>query len=368
MVEKTKVLYFVDRLRHGGIQQLIVEIMKKMDEEKVKIDLLILDDGQTYPLEDVVKGLGIQVFKLNAWIWTPFDYIKQMRNLNQFFREHHDYKVVHMHSSSKNFMVLKMAKKYGINIRIAHSHNIGFQSKNKMKILIGDFFKKPLKKYATHYFACSKLAGKWLFGDSEVKIIHNAVDYDKFKFNQQRRDELRKELEIENSLVIGNVGRFTNQKNHTFLVDIFHEIHKQNENAILMLVGIGEKEQEIRDKVKTLGLTNSVKFMGFCDNVNEYMWAMDCFVFPSIFDGLGLVLIEAQTTGMKCFTSKDVVPEEAKISELLEYISLEKTAKEWADIILNSSFERKSIKKELKDKKYLIEQTVKELEKFYLGE
>ena len=98
------------------------------------------------------------------------------------------------------------------------------------------------------------------------------------------------------------------------------------------------------------------------------MSMMDCFVFPSIFEGLGLVLIEAQTTGMKCFTSKDVVPEEAKISELLEYISLEKTAKEWADIILNSSFERKSIKKELKDKKYLIEQTVKELEKFYLGE
>lgn len=364
-MEKTKVLYFVDRLRHGGIQQLIVEIMKKMDEEKVEIDLLIFDDGQAYPLEDVVKGLGIQVFKLDAWIWTPFDYIKQMRNLNQFFREHHDYKVVHMHSSSKNFMVLKYAKKYGINIRIAHSHNIGFQSKNRIKILIGDLLKKPLKKYATHYFACSKLAGKWLFGDSEVKIIHNAVDYEKFKFNQQRRDELRKELGIENSLVIGNVGRFTNQKNHTFLVDIFYEVHQKNENAVLMLVGIGEKEQEIRDKVEKLGLTDCVKFMGFCNNTNELFWCMDVFLMPSLYEGLPVVGVEAQCTGLPCFMSKDVITDEVKIAENVKFIELAKSPKEWAEIILSSDLSRRDTYEELKNAGYFIEQTVEELEKFY---
>ena len=168
-MEKIKVLYFVDRLRHGGIQQLIVEILKKMDKEKVQIDLLVFDDGQTYPLEEVVKDLGINLYKIDAWIWKPWDYLKQAKTLDKFFKEHHDYKAVHMHSSSKNFMVLKKAKKYGIKIRIAHSHNIGFQSKNKLKIMVGNIFKKPLKKYATDYFACSKLAGKWLFDDEEVK-------------------------------------------------------------------------------------------------------------------------------------------------------------------------------------------------------
>lgn len=364
-MEKIKVLYFVDRLRHGGIQQMLVEILKNMDKEKVEIDLLVFDDGQTYPLEKVVKDLGINLFKINAWIWTPFDYIKQSKALNRFFKEHHDYKVVHMHSSSKNFMVLKYAKKYGIEIRIAHSHNIGFQSKNRFKIWIGNIFKQPLKKYATHYFACSRLAGKWLFGNSDVKIIHNAVDYEKFKFNEAKREELRKKLEIDNCLVIGNVGRFTNQKNHAFLVDIFKEIQEQNERAVLMLVGIGEKEQEIRNKVESLGLTQNVKFMGFCNNTNELFWCMDVFLLPSLYEGLPVVGVEAQCTGLPCFMSKDVITDEVKIAENVKFIELGKSAKDWADIILSSDLSRRNTYDELKNAGYFMEQTVKELEEFY---
>ena len=365
-MEKIKVLYFIDRMRHGGIQQFAVEIVKNMDKKKCEIDFLLLDDGQTYPLENVLKELGVKFYKLKGvWFRTPFDILKQKRALENFFKEHHDYKVVHMHSSSKNFMVLKIAKKYGINIRIAHSHNIGFQSKNKIKILIGDLLKKPLKKYATHYFSCSKLAGKWLFGKEEVEIIHNAVDYEKFKFNQRRRDELRKELEIENCLVIGNVGRFTNQKNHTFLVDIFNEIHKQNENAVLMLVGIGEKEQEIRDKIEKFGLTDCVKFMGFCNNTNELFWCMDIFLLPSLHERLPVVGVEAQCTGLPCFMSKDVITEEAKIVENVKFIELEKTPEEWAEIILSSDLNRRDTYEELKNAGYFIEQTVERLERFY---
>ncbi len=276
-MSKTRVLFFIDRMRHGGIQQFAVEIVKNMDPNKCQIEILLLDDGQTYPLENVLKELGVKFYKLKGiWFQTPLDIFKQKKALEGFFKEHHDYKVVHMHSSSKNFMVLKMAKKYGIPVRIAHSHNIGFQSKNKIKIMIGNVFKRPLRKYATHYFACSKLAGKWLFGDKEVKIIHNAVDYEKFKFDPIARARIRTELGIEQSLVIGNVGRFTNQKNHTFLIDIFKQIKEQNEKAVLMLVGIGEKEQEIRDKVERLGLTDCVKFMGFCNNTNELFREYGC--------------------------------------------------------------------------------------------
>lgn len=364
-MEKIKVLYFVDRLRHGGIQQLIVEILKNMDKEKVQIDLLVYDDGQTYPLEEVVKNLGIQLFKINAWIWTPFDYFKQSKALNQFFKEHHDYKAVHMHSSSKNFMVLKMAKKYGISARIAHAHSTKFASTNKLKTIIGNVFKRPLKKYATHYFACSKLAGEWLFGKADVKIIHNAVDYDKFKFNPERRQELRKKLGITENLVIGNVGRFTTPKNHGFLIDVFEAIHKKNDKAVLMLVGIGAKEQEIREKVQRLGLQDCVKFMGFCTNTNELMWCMDVFLMPSLYEGLPVVGVEAQCTGLPCFMSKDVITDEVKIAENVTFIELEKSAKEWAEIILNSDLNRRDTYEELKNAGYLIEQTVDELERFY---
>lgn len=365
-MEKIKVLYFIDRMRHGGIQQFAVEVVKNMDKEKCEIDFLLLDDGQTYPLEDKLRELNVKFYKLKGvWFRNPLDIFKQKKALEKFFSEHHDYKVVHLHSSSKNFMVLKIAKKYGINVRIAHSHNIGFQSKNKIKIVIGNIFKGPLKKYSTHYFACSKLAGKWLFGDNQVKVIHNAVDYGKFKFDENRRNELRKELELENKLVIGNVGRFTNQKNHTFLVDIFYEIHKKNENAVLMLVGIGEKEQEIRDKVEKLGITECVKFMGFCNNTNEFFWVMDAFLLPSLYEGLPVVGVEAQCTGLPCFMSKDVITDEVKIAENVTFIELEKSAEEWAEIILGSDLSRRDTYQELKNAGYFIEQTVEELEKFY---
>lgn len=373
MSKKIKVLYFVDRLLIGGIQTFILNNIKYIDRNKIEIDFLILDDGNTYDTENDLKKQGYNIYKLkNVWIRKPTDYFKYFKKIDKFFKEHHDYKVVHLHSSSKNFYVLKSAKKYGIPVRIAHSHNIGFQSKSKLQIMIGNLCKPLLKKYTTDYFACSEIAGEWLFGKKEVqknnvKVIHNAVDLKKFKFNEDTRNKIRKELGIEDKLVIGHVGRFTTQKNHNFLIDIFNEIHKKNSNSVLMLVGTGEKEAEIHEKVKKIGLEESVLFIGFKNNVNEYMWAMDLFVFPSLFEGLGLVLIEAQATGMKCFTSKDVVPEEAKVSSLLRYISLNDSAKLWADEILKNKVVRNNKYKDIKEKGYDICDTGKELEEFYIN-
>lgn len=367
-MEKIRILYFIDTMGCGGIQQFALEIMKKINKDKFIVDFLLLDDGKTHPFEEVLKDLGICIYKLKGiWLEAPLDFIKYCKALNDFFKEHHNYKVVHMHSSSKNFMILKVAKKYGIKVRIAHSHNIGFQSKNKFKIVLGNIFKYTLKKYATHYFACSELAGKWLFGIENVKIIHNAVNYDKFKFNEDRRQELRKELGLEEKIIIGNVGRFMNQKNHIFLIDIFNEIHKENENTILMLVGEGEKEQKIRTKVEELGLIDSVKFMGFCNNINELMWCMDVFLLPSLYEGLPVVGIEAQCAGLPCFMSKDVITSEVKITENVKFIGLDKSAEEWADVILKSDLSRRNTYQEIKDAGYLIEQTVEELEKFYIA-
>ena len=373
MSEKVKVLYFVDRLLRGGIQTFVYENIKHMDRNKVQIDFLLLDDGNKYEMEDDLKELGCNIYKLKGmWINKVTDFFKYGKMLDEFFSKNNDYKVVHLHSSSKNYLVLKYAKKYNIKVRIAHSHNIDFQTKNILKKLMGDFLKIPLKRYATDYFACSEIAGEWLFGKKIVKsdkfkVVHNAVDLEKFKFNNEIREKIRKELNVDSdTLLIGHVGRFTQQKNHDFLIDIFNEIHKINQNTKLLLIGTGIKENEIKEKVKSLNLQDSVIFEGFKTNVDEYMFAMDIFLFPSNFEGLGLVLIEAQAAGLPCYTSKDVVPTEAKVSNLLHYISLNNPAQEGAKLIFSNSNCRLNVFKSIKDFGYDIEDTSLFLQKFYL--
>jgi glycosyltransferase involved in cell wall biosynthesis len=364
---KVKVLYFVDRMRHGGIQTFVLENMSNINKDNIQIDYLLLDDGTNYELENILKNLGANVYKLKGiWIRRLINYYDYYKSLNDFFSKHKDYTAIHLHSSSKNFMVLYCAKKHGIKTRIAHSHSAGFMTKSKLQIILGNILKFPLRKYATHYFACSEIAGKWLFGKkTKFSIIHNAVDVDKFIFNQFIRDKIRNELKLENHLVIGHVGRFIDLKNHNFLIDIFYEIHKRKNDFKLLLIGIGEKEKEIKQKVNALGLSEHVIFLGYKTNVNDYMQCMDIFLLPSKFEGLGLVLIEAQASGLPCFTSKDVVPSEAKVSDLLNFISLDFPASKWADKILNSNLERKDVTEDIKAARYDIKNSAKFLEEFY---
>ena len=186
-----------------------------------------------------------------------------------------------------------------------------------------------------------------------------------FKINIKKRNEIRQKLNIESKIVISNVGRFTTQKNHTFLIDIFNEIYKKNNNAVLMLIGNGEKEDEIKKKVEKLGIQNSVLFMGHRDDVNELMQAMDVFVMPSIYEGLPVVGIEAQAAGLPCFMSKDVITDEVKIAENVKFISLDDNAEKWADEILSSDLTRKDNEIALKKAGYFIEDMVKELTEQY---
>ena len=367
-----KVLYFVDRMLKGGIQSLVIEIVKNINKEKVQIDFLLLDDGKEYELENTLKDLGCKIYKLNGiWINTPLDFFKYKKALDNFFKEHNDYDVVHMHSSSKNYMVLKKAKKYGIPVRIAHSHNIDFQTKNQIKKIVGNIFKIYLKKYSIDYFACSKIAGEWLFGEKIVNsdkfhVIHNAINYDKFKFNEEKRNTIRKELNIkDDELVIGHVGRFSEQKNHEFLIDIFNEIYKKRKNSKLLLIGKGEKENLIKEKVKNLNLESRVIFLGFKENVSNYYNSMDLFLLPSKFEGLPVTLVEAQANGLPIFTSKRVVTEEAKLCDNLYFIELSKNAEEWAKEILEKDMSRLNTFQDFKNNKYFIEDTVNFLEKFY---
>lgn len=371
MNEPVKVLYFVDRMLRGGIQSLVIDWVSRFDKNKIHVDFLLLDDGTEYEMEKDLREIGCNVYKLKGvWINTPFDFIKQSKALDSFFKEHHDYKVVHLHSSSKNFLVLKYACKYNIPIRISHSHNIDFQTKNPVKKIVGVILKPKLIKYSTDFFACSKLAGKWLFGEKIInserfKIIHNAIDFDKFKYNQYNRELIRKKLNLnKNDILIGHVGRFTNQKNHTFLIDMFHEVHKNNNNYKLVLIGTGVLENKIKNKVEKLNLSDCVFFEGFKNNVNEYMQAMDIFVMPSLYEGLGLVLVEAQASGIPCFATNKSIPPEVKINDNLIFVNL--NINDWVMQILNADLTRVPSKNNLKLNQYFIDDVVAELEKKYL--
>ena len=371
--ELVKVLYFVDRMLRGGIQSLVIDWVSRFDKNKIHVDFLLLDDGVKYELEDTLKKMGCNVYKLDGiWIKKPCDFIKQAKALDDFFKDHHDYKVVHLHSSSKNYLVLKYAEKYGIPMRISHSHNIDFQTKNQIKKIIGNILKPKLIKYSTNYFACSKIAGEWLFGESIVnsekfEIIHNAIDYDKFKYNETTRKEMRKELNIaDDEILIGHVGRFTNQKNHSFLIEIFKGLYEKNKKYKLIMIGSGELENSIKKKVEKLDLNKNVIFAGFQNDVNNYMQAMDLFVFPSLYEGLGLVLVEAQASGLPCFATKGTIPIDVKITDNFNFIPL--NVQKWIYYIyINNLNREKSTENKIKENNYFIEDVCSQLEKHYLA-
>lgn len=370
-----KILYFIDDLSMGGIQKLALDWVSKFDKDKISVDFLLLDEGKSYELENVFKKMNCKIYKLeNIWIRKSWDYLKYNIACNNFFKNHHDYDIIELHSSSKNYVILKFAKKYGIKTRISHSHNIGFQTKNKIKILVGNIFKKKLIKYSTDFLACSVDAGKWLFGPEIInsdrfEVIYNSIDFDKFKYNRNTRNKIRKKLNISNDeFIIGHIGRFNEQKNHQFLINLFEKIHNIKPNSKLLLLGEGNLKTSIENLVKEKKLEKSVIFAGIKTNANEYLQAMDNFVFPSLYEGLGIVLIEAQAAGLKIFTSKNVVPIEARISNNFYYIKLN-TANydEWVEKILNEDYNYNRNEVKIDKKNYDINTTVNKLERYYLS-
>lgn len=340
MARPLKVLFFIDRLRLGGIQMLAYNILKYNDASRMDIEILNLDDGEEYPLTRTLKEMGVTIHQLKGvWMWTPLDLPKYYRQVNRFFAEHHDYDVVHMHSSSKNYYILQCAAKWNIPVRVAHSHNTGFQTHNPLSIAIGNVMKWPMRKYANRWIGCSELACSWLFGETSIQegkaeVLPNGIDSSGFIFDQEKRQKVRKELGIDDKFVIGHVGRFVRQKNHTFLLDIFYEISQKREDAVLMLIGIGELMDEMKQKAKDLGILDKILFMGFREDREVLMQAMDSFLFPSLYEGFSVVLIEAQTASLPVFTS-DATTTETKFTDNIQFLSLESSAKDWADAVLN---------------------------------
>lgn len=344
---------------------------RNMDRTKIQCDFICDEDSTNIPYEEI-EELGGKVI-----ICPPYQKVfAYQKFLIKLFKEK-KYDIVHSNINALSVFPLRAAKKAGVPIRIAHSHSTS-NPKEWKKTLIKNMLRPFSKKYANVYFACSELAGRWLFGnktfdEGKVTIINNAIDVEKFVYNEDIRKKVRNELkekcksEInDDTLIVGHIGRFVKQKNHEFLIDIFNEIHKRKENSVLMLVGQGPLQKEIEEKVNNLGLQDCVLFLGQRNDANELYQAMDVLVLPSLYEGLGMVLIEAQYAGLNCYCS-ETVPKEAYISNLLTKITLSESSSKWAEKIIDgqNKFTRKDMTEELKDSGYDIKEEAKKLEDKY---
>ena len=314
----------------GGVEAVLMNYYRNIDHTKVQFDFICDDDSINIPYDEITS-LGGKVILI-----PPYQKVfKYQRILKKVLKEN-NYKIVHSHINTLSIFSLFAAWRAKIPIRIAHSHSTTNKLEKKKNIL-KQIFKPFSKLFATHYFACTKHAGNWMFGNKkEIYILNNAIELDKYKYNIDIRNKIRKELNInDDTLVIGHIGRFVEQKNHRYLIDIFNEIHSKNNNSILILIGQGPLESYIKDKVNKLGLDNNVLFLGQLDNANEYYQAFDIFLLPSLYEGLGMVLIEAECSGLLSYTSTEV-PLEAKVTDNLYYMSLKDNPSIWSNNILDS--------------------------------
>lgn len=366
MKKSIKVLHILYSMNRGGAETMVMNYYRQINKEIVQFDFVI-SEPNTCHYENEVLELGGRIFRIPIFSKSPLGYIK---SLNRFFKIHREYKIVHAHTSAKNFIPLAVAKWNHIPIRICHSHNI-----RNEKGIIGFLktFLKPFVKYvATDFMACGEKAGFWLYGkDFFLKngmMLQNVIDANKYRYNISVREEIRRVNKWVDLLVIGNVARFDSQKNHDFLIDIFNSIYKKNKDVILLLIGDGPLRKQIEEKVISLKLEKSVLFKGVVENVHDYMNAMDVFLLPSLYEGLPLTLIEAQASGLKCFASKDVVSDESNLTGLVEYISLSKTADDWAnEILTNINYERKNTYPLIVEKGYDATTSAKYLQELYVN-
>lgn len=359
MGEPIRVLHIVTYMGRGGLETMIMNYYRHIDRSKVQFDFLTHRD-EKWDYDDEIESLGGRIYHLPRL--NPFS-PKYLKSLDDFFRDHKEYDIVHCHQDCLSGIVLKYAKKNGVPFTIAHSHNAN-QDKN-LKYLIKLAAKRNITKYADCLFACGKEAGRWMFNTDDFTILNNAIDTESYIYNEEKSLNMRNKLGIENKFVVGHVGRFRHQKNHSFIIDIFKKVSEIRDDALLMLVGDGELMEDMKNKVSSLGLDNKVMFLGSRDDVSDLMQAMDVFIFPSLYEGFPLTMIEAQSSGLNCIIS-DKIPQECIISKNVKIVGLDKSCTDWANEVINMYNKKRNQCKEIENNKFDIKSNALWLEDFYL--
>ena len=322
----------------GGVSAFLLNLYRNIDREKISFDFLTPNKTTYEQYRAEIEGCGGHIYDLGINS-SSFKGKKKLQKALSVFLSEHKYDIIQVNSGvlSFNYMVAKACRKYSDSIIIVHSHNNGGRSSLKEK------FSAPLKsllvKKADKLLACSLSAAEYMFPEkaahNETVIIKNGIVPEKFAYSPEIRQQLRKELGIANKYVIGNVGRFVPQKNHSFMLDVFSQLLKKEPDAVLMLIGEGELTDEIKNKAAGLGIADKVMFMGLRRDIEKYYQAMDVFFLPSVFEGLGIVNIEAQAAGLHCVVS-DVVPQFANAAGMIKFISLDDDKDVWIKALLEN--------------------------------
>lgn len=342
----------------GGVETSIMNTYRNIDRKNVQFDFVVTGNSPVY-FKDEIEKMGGKIFYINKkdrLINSLFFVFKLYKLLKQ-----HSYYAVQSHFSYTGGLDCLIAAMAGVKKRYITSH--GSTPLSFWKIPISRFL---MNRFATKRLAVSSKAGKALYGNAAFQIINNGIDIKRFAFDKDKRDLNRAKLNVADKFVIGNVARFSKEKNQLFLLEIFKIIHKKNKSAVLLFIGGGETEPTIKNKVKETGLDQSVLFLGSTKDCNALYQVMDCFVFPSKSEGFGIVAIEAECSGLPCFIS-DGVPNETMICNTTK-IPLSKSAKEWADIILDKTkgFQREDCSLKIKNAGFDIKDTAKLIEQEYL--
>lgn len=324
-----RILHVVNDMHRAGLETMLMNYYRNIDRTKIQFDFLT-HRSEKSDYDDEIIAMGGKMYY--APRLYPHNYPKYFKYMDKFFAEHPEYQIVHSHIDAMSYLPLLAAKKAGIPVRIAHSHNTSIDK--DFKYILKKFFRYKITTAANYYCACGKEAGEFLFKGKKAKVIPNAIEVDRFMFNKEIRNKKRIELGLKDKFVVGHVGRLSYQKNHKFLIEIFSEVHKKNANTVLLLIGVGEKEQEIKEQIHKLGLDGTVKFLGNRSDVNELYQAMDVFVMPSFFEGIPVTGVEAQFAELPCIFSIKV-PDEVSFTDKCKFMGLDESAEKWADTILS---------------------------------
>ena len=368
-MEQVHVLVLDTVMDRGGAEAMIMNYMRNINRDIIKFDFLTNRDYRA-AYEDEIESLGGKVYHMCPMY--PGKFHRYKKEVREFLKEHPEYKIIHSNLEERSYLPLKVAKKMGVPVRISHSHNrpLGINP----KLIVRYYFRFMLKFYNTHMFACGEEAGDWLYGKKNrdnVTIMNNAVDANQYRYNPEVSKEMKKQLGIEGKKVIGHVGRFFPQKNHGFLIDIFNEIHKKDKDTVLLLVGGGELDDalknQIKEKVKKLGLEDAVQFLGVREDVDRVVQTFDVFLLPSLFEGLPVTMVEAQAAGLPCVIS-DKVPIQCDLTGNVWVVPLEESPEKWADVVLDKAynFEKRDTYQQIADAGFDIKSQAKWLEEFYV--
>ena len=361
MNEPVKVLEMIASLNYGGSQAMIVNLCRAMNRDKVQCDFIV-DHPELMGMAPIVEEMGSKIYVMPTFVGVNIDEIKTA--WNSFFDEHPEYKILHSHSRSYASIYLPIAKKHGLKT-IIHSHNTS--NGKGISAIVKNILQYPLRYRSDYFIGCSKQAGEWLFGSKVVNgnrffVLNNAIDTDRFTYDENIRNEYRDEFGLMDEKVFIQVGRLSKQKNYLFTIDVFSDYLKEDPEAKLFIIGNGELKEEIEEKIKELKIDKNVVMLEGRNDVNKLLMMADIFMMPSLFEGLSVAAVEAQASGMKCLCSNRV-DKNVNITGLCEFLPLEKEY--WLSKMKEDLTLRQFTKDDIVKAGFDVNTTAKWLEDFY---